>query len=285
MRVRFIIATAKVLGTGAVSDLVQALEGDEEAAYEQQETHPGHRGDRRRRARARRDLEAAGRRAVHERGAPARLERADDPGDRGRGGGSPSAGGPRRGREPRGDHPRRGLAPERPVGDAAGDHLRGLGRPRLEPGARHGRRGRVGRGPPDPVHRHRRPARRRVLDGGRRVHLDAEPAGAVRAPDRARAGGARGDARGGAAGARRAVHGQGVPARGGRAGGRAHLREPGARARHARPGGARPRPRRARLALGRGVRLVRSRSRSAPRSRSCRTCSAAAPPCSSRASS
>jgi vacuolar iron transporter family protein len=40
MRVRFIIATAKVLGTGAVSDLVQALEGDEEAAYEQQETNP-----------------------------------------------------------------------------------------------------------------------------------------------------------------------------------------------------------------------------------------------------
>ena len=40
MRVRFIIATARVLGTGAVSDLVQALEGDEEAAYEQQETHP-----------------------------------------------------------------------------------------------------------------------------------------------------------------------------------------------------------------------------------------------------
>ena len=40
MRVRFIIATAKVLGTGAVSDLVQALEGDEEAAYVQQETNP-----------------------------------------------------------------------------------------------------------------------------------------------------------------------------------------------------------------------------------------------------
>ena len=37
MRVRFIIATAKVLGTGAVSELVQALEGDEEAAYDQQE--------------------------------------------------------------------------------------------------------------------------------------------------------------------------------------------------------------------------------------------------------
>jgi vacuolar iron transporter family protein len=40
IRVRFIIATAKVLGTGAVSDLVKALEGDEEAAYEQQETNP-----------------------------------------------------------------------------------------------------------------------------------------------------------------------------------------------------------------------------------------------------
>ncbi len=40
VRVRFIIATARLLGTNAVSDLVQALEGDEEAAYEQQETHP-----------------------------------------------------------------------------------------------------------------------------------------------------------------------------------------------------------------------------------------------------
>jgi len=40
VRVRFIIAAAKVLGTGAVSELVQALEGDEEAAYEQQETNP-----------------------------------------------------------------------------------------------------------------------------------------------------------------------------------------------------------------------------------------------------
>ena len=40
VRVRFIIAHARVLGTRAVSELVQALEGDEEAAYEQQEAHP-----------------------------------------------------------------------------------------------------------------------------------------------------------------------------------------------------------------------------------------------------
>ena len=52
--------------------------------------------------------------------------------------------------------------------------------------------------------------------GGGRVHLDAEPARAVRAPDRPRAGGAGGDARGGAEGAGRALHGEGLPARGGR---------------------------------------------------------------------
>ncbi|HET7829705.1 MAG TPA: VIT1/CCC1 transporter family protein, partial [Candidatus Limnocylindrales bacterium] len=39
-RVRFIILAARLLGTRAVSDLVQALEGDEEAAYDAQETHP-----------------------------------------------------------------------------------------------------------------------------------------------------------------------------------------------------------------------------------------------------
>ena len=39
-RVRFIILAARLLGTRAVSDLVQALEGDEEAAYDSQETHP-----------------------------------------------------------------------------------------------------------------------------------------------------------------------------------------------------------------------------------------------------
>jgi len=39
-RVRLIIVAARVLGTRAVSDLVQALEGDEEAAYGAQEVHP-----------------------------------------------------------------------------------------------------------------------------------------------------------------------------------------------------------------------------------------------------
>ncbi len=40
MRVRAIIALARVLGTNAVSDLVQALEGDEESIYEGQEASP-----------------------------------------------------------------------------------------------------------------------------------------------------------------------------------------------------------------------------------------------------
>jgi VIT1/CCC1 family predicted Fe2+/Mn2+ transporter len=40
LRIRFIIAIARVFGTRAVSDLVKALEGDEEAIYGDQETHP-----------------------------------------------------------------------------------------------------------------------------------------------------------------------------------------------------------------------------------------------------
>ena len=40
IRVRFIIAVARLFGTRAVSDLVKALEGDEEAAYEAQEAQP-----------------------------------------------------------------------------------------------------------------------------------------------------------------------------------------------------------------------------------------------------
>ena len=53
-RVRFIILAARLFGTRAVSDLVKALEGDEEAIYDAQGAGPGGRGDRRRRARARR---------------------------------------------------------------------------------------------------------------------------------------------------------------------------------------------------------------------------------------
>ena len=37
LRIRFIVAVARVFGTNAVADLVQALEGDEEAIYEGQE--------------------------------------------------------------------------------------------------------------------------------------------------------------------------------------------------------------------------------------------------------
>ena len=39
-RVRLIIAIARMFGTRSVSDLVKALEGDEEAIYGEQETHP-----------------------------------------------------------------------------------------------------------------------------------------------------------------------------------------------------------------------------------------------------
>ena len=53
------------------------------------------------------------------------------------------------------------------------------------------------------------PAGRRVQHGRGRVHLDAEPARAVRAPDRAGAGGARSDARRGAGRARGALSREG----------------------------------------------------------------------------
>ena len=49
---------ARLFGTRAVADLVQALEGDEEAVYEAPGRSPEVARDRRRRARARRDLEA-----------------------------------------------------------------------------------------------------------------------------------------------------------------------------------------------------------------------------------
>lgn len=40
LRVRFIVRLARLFGTHAVSDLVKALEGDEEAIYGEQEAHP-----------------------------------------------------------------------------------------------------------------------------------------------------------------------------------------------------------------------------------------------------
>ena len=40
MRVRFIIVAARLLGTGAVADLVKALEGDEEGLYVAQGASP-----------------------------------------------------------------------------------------------------------------------------------------------------------------------------------------------------------------------------------------------------
>ena len=70
LRVRFIIVLARLFGTRAVSDLVQALEGDEEDAYSAQSS-PEVDVDRGRRAGARRDLEAPRTRASRRRGPPA----------------------------------------------------------------------------------------------------------------------------------------------------------------------------------------------------------------------
>ena len=140
---------------------------------------PGGRGDRGRRARARRDLAAARsdagearragrrvRRAIRVRRATAAIASAGTgPAGRGRCGPSSSA--------------------SATASSATSSLVMGVA----------GALGR--RAPVHPAGRHRRPARRRVQHGRRRVHLDAEPARAVRAPDRPRAGRAGGDARGG----------------------------------------------------------------------------------------
>ena len=112
----------------------------------------------------------------------------------------------------------RALAPGRPLRDAAGGHLRRLGRPRLQPRARDGRRRRLGPGSEFILLAGIAGLLAgRLLDGRGRVHLDAVPARAVRAPDRPRARRARGDARGGAGGARRDLPVEGLLAeRGGR---------------------------------------------------------------------
>ena len=98
LRVAIIVLLARLFGTRAVSDLVTALEGDEEEIY-QAPVLAGGRGDRRRRARARRDLAPA--EGSARRPAPAREIAAP-----------------------------RALAPLRPVRDAAGRDLRGQRRPR-----------------------------------------------------------------------------------------------------------------------------------------------------------
>ena len=115
-------------GPRAVADLVMALEGDEEELYEAPGRCARGRGDRRRRARARRHLGAPeGRRADRRRsaagGATAVADRA--PAHR-----AP----PTIGR-------REALAPGgRPVGDPARGHLRRQRRPGQQPRAGHGRR-------------------------------------------------------------------------------------------------------------------------------------------------
>ena len=167
----------------------------------------------------------------------------------------------------------------RPVGDAAGGHLRGQRRPRQQPLAGHGRRRRRVRQPElHPARRDRRPARRCVQHGRRRVHLDAEPARAVRAPDRPRAGRDGGDARGGGGRAgRRPIGPRASPPD--EAARIAHriFRGPGRRpstCSSARSSGS-TRTSSARRGAPRPARS--SRSRSARPSRSSRTCSVAGP--------
>ena len=180
-RVAVIVLLARLFGTRAVSDLVTALEGDEEDIYESQSSPEvaDIAADEREHAEIWRQLKTGDKTTQPERGH----------------------------RRPR------ALAPVGPVRDAPGDDLRGQRRARQQPRARHGRRRRGRRrGPLHPARRDRRPPRRRVQHGGRRVHLDAVAARAVRAPDRPRARRARGHARGGAGRAGGPLPGEGLPA-------------------------------------------------------------------------
>ena len=166
---------------------------------------------------------------------------------------------------PGGDRRRRALAPERPVRDAAGGHLRRLGRPRVEPVAGDGRRGRLG---PDGTSSCS-PGIAGLLAGAfsmaageyismqsqrelfeRQIELERAELEAM--PDE--------EQRELAA----LYMAKGFPRAEAERDRRADVRGPGDRARHARPRGARPRPGRARLAVGRGVRLVPRVRRSAP---------------------
>ena len=122
-------------------------------------------------------------------------------------------------RQRRGDRRARAVAPDRrPVGDAAGGHLR-----RSATGwSATSRWSWASPAPPSDnpsfilLAGIAGPARRGVQHGRRRVHLDAEPARAVRAPDRARARRDGGDARGGGGRARGRLPRQGLHAGRGR---------------------------------------------------------------------
>ena len=201
LRVRTIALIARLFGTAAVSDLVQALEGDEEDLYTKQSTPEvaAIAADEREHARIWRELD--GSRAGRERIAANRR---------------PPGSARQRPRRPRQTSFGRAMAPSRPLRDLQGGRLRGVGWAREQPRPRHGHRRRLGPGSgAHPARGDRRSARRRLQHGCRRVHLDAEPARAVRAADRPRARRARGDARGGAGRARRGVPIEGLQPRGG----------------------------------------------------------------------
>ena len=268
---------ARLFGTKAVADLVDGARGRRGGRVRRPGVARG-RGHRRGRARARPDLGRAPRRWRARRG-----RSAAEPGSHGGGDGRGSrrrvAGPP--GRRPVRDRRGRELAPDgRPVRDAPGRDLRGQRRPRQQPRAGHGRRrcGDRRRAAVHPPRRHRRAARRLVQHGRRRVHLDAEPARAVRAPDRARAGRDGGDARGGGGRARRRLPVQGLHRRrGGTASptGSSRTRRPRSTRSSARSWASTP------IELGSPVgaaaRVVRGVRDRRDRSRSSRSCSVAAP--------
>ena len=183
MRVRFIIFAARIAGTSAVAELVKSMEGDEEALYEGQGTGA--------------DVAAI---AADEREHADIWDqlKADE-----RIPGMSSARPRRRGHRPRRDQcgrhrPSRDVASRRrSIRDPPGGDLRDQRWPGQQPVAGHGcGRGRVGQPELRPPRRDRRAAGRRVQHGGGRIHLDAEPARAVRAPDRPRESRDGGDARG-----------------------------------------------------------------------------------------
>ena len=201
LRVRFIIlARPRSSGRAPCRDLVQALEGDEEATYDAQGDRP--------------EVEAiaADEREHAEIWQPARRRATARRPEAAVAGGAAAAASPRTPPAPR-RRSRRASAGTGPAGRGRCGRSSSASATAScqQPVARHGRRRRVvGRAPLHPAGGHRRAPGRGVQHGRRRVHLDAEPARAVRAPDRARAGRAGGDARGGAGGARGRLPGEGL---------------------------------------------------------------------------
>ena len=165
-RVRFIVLVARVFGTKAVTDLVKALEGDEEEAYDAQGTSPevvAIAADEREHARIWDELRDGG-------GSAATVVAAS--------GGRDGVAFARRAKSPAEIgavetwHRAGGRS-----GTLRAIDLRGQRRTGQQPVAGHGRR-RRGDAEPfiHPARRDRRPARGVVQHGRGRIHLDAEPA-------------------------------------------------------------------------------------------------------------